>query len=190
MPAARHLLDDAGWKVGPDGVRRRNGQALSVTLTSIAGADTLLKAATLLQAQWRALGADVAIRTVAQNALVAPDGILAKGNFDFALVGIGFSTTPDRSSIFSSRDLPPAGFNYAGYRNAAVDRAIDVASSSLDPSLRKKAFATIQKAVAEEVPYVPLVWVFGITGLSTSLEGYKGLSADGAFWNVYEWRLR
>jgi peptide/nickel transport system substrate-binding protein len=187
---AAKLLDDAGWRVGPDGVRTRGSRKLSVTLTTIAGGRALLTTATLLQAQWHELGADVAIKTAEANQLYAPDGILAKGEFQFALTAIGFATTPDRSTVLSSHSFPPAGSNSAHYANAAVDKAIEQAQTSLDPATRRHAFAAIEKAVAADAPYAPLVWEHTIVAVSKKISGFKQEPVNSDLWNVYEWKLQ
>jgi peptide/nickel transport system substrate-binding protein len=188
--AARALLDAAGWGASSDGIRERNGQRLSVTLTTIAGARALLTTATLLQAEWRSIGVEVALRTIPSNALFAPDGVLPSGNFQFALIGEGFATTPDRGALLGSRSLAPNGINYARYRDGEVDRAIEVARTASDPSARRRAFATIAKHVVADAPYVPLVWTRIIFAISRKLDGVKPETVNSDFWNVYDWRLR
>jgi peptide/nickel transport system substrate-binding protein len=187
---ARALLDAAGWRTDSDGVRERGGQRLNLTLTTIAGARALLTAATLLQAQWRSIGIDVALRAVQSNALFAPDGVLARANFQFALIGYGFATTPDRSPLLASRSVPPNGINYARYRNGAVDKAIDEARTAPDAAARRRAFATIGRRVAADAPYGPIVWIDTIYAISTQLDGVRPETVNSDLWNVYAWRLR
>lgn len=188
--AARALLDAAGWRVSGDGIRERNGLKLSVTLTTIAGAGALLTAATLLQAEWRSIGVDVALRPIPSNALFSPDGVLAGGNFQFALIRVGFATTPDRSALLASRSLAPNGINYARFRDGIVDRAMDVARTASDPAARRRSFATIAKRVAVDAPYVPIVWIHTIFAISRKLDGVKPETVNSDFWNIYDWRLR
>jgi peptide/nickel transport system substrate-binding protein len=188
--AAGALLDAAGWRPSSDGVRERNGQRLSVTLTTVAGARALLTAATLLQAEWRSIGVDAALRTIQSSALFAPDGVLANGNFQFALYAVGFATTPDRSVVLASRSMAPNGINYARYRDGGVDRAIDEARTVSDPRTRRRAFATIARRVAADAPYVPIVWTHTIFAISRKLDGVKPETVNSDFWNVYDWRLR
>jgi peptide/nickel transport system substrate-binding protein len=187
---AARLLEAAGWYRGADGVRERAGRRFTATLTTVAGTRTAASAAVQLIAQWRALGLDVSIRAVAANQLFAPDGDFATGHFAFALTGVGFGTTPDRSSLLATRSIPPAGDNYSRYSNAEVDKAIEVANSQLDPAARRRAFAEIAKAVAADAPYVPLVWFHSIKAISTRLENVKPEPVDSDLWNVYEWKLR
>jgi peptide/nickel transport system substrate-binding protein len=186
---AATLLDQAGWRAGGDGIRRRDGQRLAFTLTIVAGGRSLQSAATLLQAHWRALGADVSLRPILANQLYAPDGILASGNFRSALIGFGSATTPDRSAILASRSVPPGGLNYARYRNAGVDAAIAAARTSSEAATRHRAFATIAGAVANDAPYAPLAWVRTILAISTKLQGVKPEPVNSDLWNVYAWKL-
>ncbi len=187
---AGRLLDEAGWRRGRDGLRIRNGQLLALTLTTVAGARALTTAATLLQSTWRSLGIDVAIRPVQINALYAPDGVLASGNFQFDLIALGFATTADRSTLLATRSIPPNGLNYARYRSAKVDAAIDAARGSLDPASRRRAFAIIAQRVAQDAPYLPIVWGTTVFAISNHLVGVKPEPVNSDFWNVATWQLR
>ena len=133
---AAALLDFAGWRIGPGGIRERAGRPLALTLTF--GADVMSRrtVALLLQSQSRRLGIDVALRGVHTEALLGPDGNLARGNFQLALFSQGpFSPgDPDRSALISSSMIPPAGVNYARYRNSQVDAAVTRANKSLEPA--------------------------------------------------------
>jgi peptide/nickel transport system substrate-binding protein len=187
---ASALLDAAGWRRGADGMRAKAGQRLALTLTTVAGARSLASAATLLQAQWRALGIEVELRPILSNQLYAPDGILASGNFQFTLHAFGFATTADRSTTLASHSIPPGGLNYARYRNATVDAAIDTAHTSSDPTVRRRAFAVIARAVARDVPYAPLVWSHQIEAISTRLLNVSPEPVNSDLWNIWAWRLR
>jgi peptide/nickel transport system substrate-binding protein len=170
-------------------MRAKGGHPLSLVLTTVAGARSLQSTATLLQAEWHALGIDVSLRPILSNQLYAPDGVLASGNFQFALHAFGFATTADRSANFATRSIPPGGLNYSRYRNAAVDTAIALAHTSPDPATRRRAFATIARAVAADAPYVPLVWIHQIDAISTRLRNVEPEPVNSDLWNVYAWSL-
>ncbi len=192
LTEAGRLLDAAGWRRGRDGERIRNGELMTLSLTTVAGERALLSAATLLQADWRALGIDVTIRPIQINQLYAPapDGMLASGRYQFAVAALGFATTPDRSNILWSQSIPPYGLNEARYRNASVDAAIETARTSLDPAVRRRAFKLIADRVIADAPYAPILWRTTVFAISNRLMGVKPEPVNSDFWNVATWRWR
>ena len=58
---ANRLLDSAGWRRGPDGVRSKNGRPLAFTLTAPTSSKIRQQFAVLIQDQWAAIGARVAV---------------------------------------------------------------------------------------------------------------------------------
>src|SRR5207247_284017 len=70
--AAKRLLDQDGWVAGPDGVRVKNGKRLSLTvITEPEQAATLPATSEYMAQQWKAIGVQVKIVQVTENALVA-----------------------------------------------------------------------------------------------------------------------
>lgn len=53
---AKELLENAGWKVGENGVREKNGQPLEVTVSSSNNSVVMKPALELVEQQWRAIG--------------------------------------------------------------------------------------------------------------------------------------
>jgi peptide/nickel transport system substrate-binding protein len=67
--AARRALDEAGWQVGGDGIRSRNGRQLHLTLVAgFPSAEVHRPMPEALQAQLKAVGIDLAIVTTPDNA--------------------------------------------------------------------------------------------------------------------------
>ena len=82
-----------------------------------------------------------------------------KGNFQmYALQWVGGALVdPDiLRRVFHSQQVPPAGFNRGRYNNPDVDRLIDLATSALDETERKKYYSAAQKIIAEDAPYIPI----------------------------------
>jgi peptide/nickel transport system substrate-binding protein len=66
---AKQLLDSAGWKVGPDGIRAKGGKRLSLQLIDgFPSADSHTGVPEFVQAQYRHIGVDVSIIKCPDNA--------------------------------------------------------------------------------------------------------------------------
>lgn len=190
MAAAGRALDAAGWRTGPDGMRQRNGQRLSIVITAIAGNATNVRTAVVVQSAWKALGVDSTLRPLPSNLLYGTDGVLARGDFTAALVTYGFPITADRSAFLASTAIPPRGYNYGRYRNAELDRLMASAHYSLDTQLRKRLYARISAIVAADVPVFPLVWQKAVFAVSTRVDTIRPEPVNSDLWNAAAWRVR
>ena len=84
-------------------------------------------------------------------------GDIKRGNFDlYGLTWVGI-TDPDAFRLrFSSHAVPPEGFNRGYYFNPEIDKLVEEASIEEDRARRKELYASVQKILASELPYVSL----------------------------------
>jgi len=184
--AADHLLDAAGWRRGPDGVRRHGGQALRLVYVQFPETATGVRVATATQAGLRQRGVDVAIKAVSNAQLFLPNtGVLARGTFDLAYVPWTMGADPDDSSVLGCG----APSNYMRWCDPAVERLERAALSSVDAGARKRLYAQIGRIVAQQVPILYLFNADYVYAYRKRLLGF----APNAFlptWNAYQWRIR
>jgi len=171
---ARALLDSLGWRVGPDGVRARDGRRLAFTLTTVGSADNMLEQ--LIQADLAAVGVAVRIRQLELGAfLAATQG--AGRDYDAVVTGIsGDLALGYLRALFDSRRL--AGpLQMAQYRSPAADSALD-----------RRDFAALQRLVARDVPITFLYHARGVQGVN---ERVKGIAMDlrGELASLEHWHL-
>ena len=72
----------------------------------------------------------------------------------FLLRWVGVAAPDILAEIFHSKRLQEN--NRTNYSNAKVDALLDEGSNTLDPEKRRRAFASVQRIVAEELPYISL----------------------------------
>ena len=186
---ARALLDAAGWKMGPDGIRMKEGRALRLMMVSGGGRipSTLMERS--IRANWRAVGVDVVVRNYDDTTLDAParaGGITARGKFDAVLEGWVNGVDPDDSSQFMCSMQPPAGWNIYRYCDAALDAAEEDALSQNDQGARERAYARIQARLAEDVPVIVLYFQQQQDVVNLDLKNYRPASAVTPFWNTWQ----
>jgi len=90
--AARRALDAAGWAVGADGVRTKDGRRLAFELISYTSRPEIPVAATVVQADLKAVGVDVAIRSAEWT--IVPEA-QKDGSLQAALMSRGYSLVAD-----------------------------------------------------------------------------------------------
>ncbi len=158
--ASRALLDSLGWTAGsPDGIRRRAGRPLAFTILTVGSADNMLEE--LIQADLRAVGADVAVRQLELGTFLATAQGGAR-DYDALVIGIpGALSLGYLDALFDSRRL--AGpLQYAQYRNPVVDRALAAGD-----------YGAVQRLVARDLPITFLYHGRGVQGMSRRLMGVR-----------------
>ena len=184
---ARASLRSDGWTPGADGVLVKDGRRLEFTLVTYAGTSADQGLPDVLQARWRAIGADVSIRFVPISVMYGEPGIAADGNFDVSLDGFIFETDPDRANYLEPRFDRPHGGNQARYDDPDVTAWSEAASTDYDRSTRAKLYALIATRVNRDAPYVPLHWQRFVYVVNADLHGFKPEPIESDFWNAQEW---
>jgi len=183
---ADRLFDEAGWRRGSDGMRRRDGTVLRLVYVQFPESTTGVRVATAVQSALRERGIDVAVKSVSNAQLFLPrTGVLATGNFDLAYVPWTMGADPDDSSVLRCR----ATSNYMRWCDARVDRLEDEALSQTDLSRRKRLYREIATIVAEQVP---IVYLFNADYVYAYRKRLRGFSPNAFLptWNAYDWRLK
>jgi peptide/nickel transport system substrate-binding protein len=158
---AKALLDEAGWKPGPDGIRRNaQGERLSFDFQTTAGNKLRELIQQVLQSQWKEAGIDVVIKNEPARTLFGPT--LSHREFTgLALYGWTSGIGESPTSILGTEAIPTeknnwGGSNYPGYSNPEFDKASHAIETELDPEKRAAPWAAVQKIYAEDLPVLPL----------------------------------
>lgn len=127
VAAANKVLDAAGWTMGSDGVRSKNGQSLTVKFVydTATGAGTA-PAGELAVQQWQKLGIEVTGQ--GQTGTAINNTLFSTGNWDVVWEPLGVAS-PDQLVPFLSGTVPPNGTNFSGIGNAAYDAGVKTASA-------------------------------------------------------------
>jgi peptide/nickel transport system substrate-binding protein len=192
---AKELLTQAGWSPGPDGMMRKNGQPLSLQLSYNVENATRKLVAVQIQSMMKETGIDVEIKAYPANLFFATygqGGILTTGKYDLALSGWIAGFDPDDHSLFQSDQIPrpghPDGVNYTRYQNKEMDAAQLEALGSYDEATRKKAYSTIQKLLARDVPEDYIWYPRQAQPINPAFKGFAPNPVNEA-WNAFEWEM-
>ncbi len=189
---ARALLEGAGWKPGPDGIRMKDGKRLEAEIVTVAGVITRQNAEVVIQQQLRAVGIDVQVHNAPANLLFAPvgaGGLLATGKFDLGLYAWTKNPDPDDSQTMGPDYVPPHGANYSGVVDAQIGRLQQQANATYDHRGRKALYAQLERRIGEILPSHTIVWRANVNAWNTDLHGVKPAQAVSDFWNVGSWSL-
>ncbi|MGA8535486.1 MAG: peptide ABC transporter substrate-binding protein [Candidatus Tumulicola sp.] len=189
LAQAKALLDAAGWRPGPDGVRVRNGARLSLLLVYGLGSQLVRTVTAQVQQMYRPLGVEIQLKGFDYATLYAAaqnGGILNSGKFDLAVYSWISGSDPDDSSQWTCAAVPPGGNNVARYCSAEMEAAQRLALSTFDRAVRKQAYANIQSLLLRDAPaafiYYQALRYAHISGLQAFTP--NGISEG---WNAQEW---
>ncbi len=161
LARAGQLLDEAGYKLGPDGLRMYRGKPIELrlwTTTESAPEQTALK----LVAGWlRKLGLKLEVAVLDTGAL--QDRIWNfKGDTyvpDFDMYIWDWAGYTDPGQTLSAEVTAQIGnTNEPCWSNAEYDRLNDEQASALDPARRKQLIDRMQQIMYEQTPWVVLTY--------------------------------
>ena len=185
--AADAALDGAGWPRGKDGLRERGGKTLALTYVQFPETTTGVRVATMVQAELRARGLDVTVKSISNAQLFLPardGGTLARGAFDIAYVPWLLGADPDDRFLYTCAGEK----NYMRWCDPAIDRLeAQAVAEPLQPA-RRRDYLAIDRVAARDVP---IVWLFNPNYVYVARERLRGF-APNAFtptWNAWSWRL-
>lgn len=166
--AANALLDEAGYRRGPDGVRvDSEGRRLEFRLTGRASEDYAQRASDYIVSWLRDIGIEVTKNLVSDNEV---DETTSSGHYDLAFSGWG--TNPDPDYILSKQTcaaLPAASgssSSNAFFCDETYDKLYAQQIAEMDPKKRAKLVLQAQARYYEMVPSLVL-------GYDNVLEAYR-----------------
>lgn len=173
---AAALLDTAGWRLGPDGQRSRQGQPLSIRLV-VPPWGSNPEAAQLVSAAWTELGAAVDLQ-------VAPGfGPLkeAQSAGEYNAIGVNlFGSDPDLLRPFFTSD---GLYNWTGWSDPELDALLVQGAESVAPRPERMALYTqVAERAAEQVLVLP---IRDYTNLVVHRSGLTDLRFSPQGWNPY-----
>ncbi len=127
--AAEAELDRAGWRAGPDGIRRQGTRKLAFDLLVPGTSAVRKRAAEILQERWRALGAAVSVTAVDFPVFQQR---LAGGKFD-SYVATYLDEPSPRGLADQWTTAGIGALNFGHYSNPAFDREFAAAAAEADP---------------------------------------------------------
>lgn len=163
---AAAVLEDAGWVMGADGVREKDGEPLTVSVTAFYGQDILES----VQAQLAEIGLDLQINSVTAGEFF---GAIAEDDYDFLGAGLT-QTDPDvLRAMFSVDAVSP----WAVVDDPELEEMLQEQTRLADPEERQQVIADIQAYLIDNAYIVPL---FEPMQVHASVADVSGLTFDSS----------
>ncbi len=199
LAGARRLLEDAGWKAGPDGVRAKDGRRLAFTLLGLCGNAISARELDLLRQQWAELGAQVKTDCRKRGVFFASfhdGGTNATGAFDMTVYSNTWQPDPGSwAAVGASSQIPgeasPLGQNWNRCRDPNLDAALAAGEATLQADERRRANLAAQKEWLDYRCTLPLFEWPDVRQVSNRVVNFApNPSLDMDVWNAADWWLR
>jgi peptide/nickel transport system substrate-binding protein len=185
VDTANSLLDEAGWTLGGDGIREKDGQKLSFTCTTISGDQARRPEAEVVQQYLKVVGIDMQLEEAPVTAIL--DG-LRNGDMQASLFNWtygGDNADPDAMETLGT----DGSNNFSQFSNARVDELLQAGLEEPDAVKRKAIYDEIQQIVADEVPFLFMMYWDIYTIFNTRVQGLPEtvLTSDPVYLKANEW---
>ncbi|MGE6739383.1 peptide ABC transporter substrate-binding protein [Allorhizobium pseudoryzae] len=198
IEAANKLLDDAGWKKGPDGIRAKNGVKLSFlyqTSTNSVRQGTQQ----LVKEWWKEIGVETELRNIPASVYFGSDpaspDTYKKFYADVEMYASGYETTDPAKFLadFRCDKIPsPAdgwqGGNVARFCDPAYDALVTELSGASGRERRGAIIKQLNDMLVNGGYIIPVVVRGEPSAIANSLMDAKINPWDTQLWNIESWK--
>lgn len=176
MDTAAAMLDEAGWVMGSDGIREKDGQKLTFGLLYCNDRVTEKNIAEYLQNEYAKIGIEMEIHGEEEQSY---RDNMKSGNFDMVF-NIAWGTPQDPQSSMAAMRAPVYG-DYAAQQGlvdkAEIDQAITDILVSTDETERQTLYKFVLTRLHDDAVYIPLTYECNKALYTNKLSGV-GFSAN------------
>jgi peptide/nickel transport system substrate-binding protein len=187
---ARQLLEQAGWRAGPDGILQNvQGQPLRFRLLT---SERALNRAIVevVQSQLRRVGANAQIEILEFQTMLSQhrnrefDAVLSNWVLD------NFQMASAPRSLFHSEQADIDGSaNRSGVRSQRLDRLIDEGAAATDPDRAREVWRELTDVLQEEQPFTFMFWMDDLSGARDVVSGFR-TDERSEFVSLRDWSVR
>jgi len=156
---AKQILEQAGYKLGSNGIFAKNGHQLSFSVINIGGYSDWVASMSVIQSELQAVGIQITPDNLAQNDFL---NRLYSGSFQLAYYAQTGGPTPYyelRQWLYSANSAPigkNAASNWERYSNPATDKLLDDFATTTDSATQHQIVDQLQQVVLSDVPFIPI----------------------------------
>ena len=170
------LLDEAGWTLGDDGLRRQGDETLRARIIENRSWNPWV---TLLQDQLRKIGFDAEVITLEGGGYFQDTG---ENIYELASMGDVFGSPATLRRDFHSSSIGPGNINVGHIDDPRLDSLLDAASVETNLGVRAEILSEVQRYIMDQAYIVPIIELHFFTAFSNDLSGF---SVDGTGFYKY-----
>lgn len=169
---AAYDLNAAGWRLAGT-TRMKSGRPLAVDVAYEGFSQEGRNEATLIQENLARVGIAATVRGYPSNLFYAePNGIYYGGRFNLAIAGYYGGSDPEQSEFFTCDRVAPNGPNTTRLCDPEYDRLFVEQSRLTDRAARGRVFDEMQRIVARDAIFVPIVYRGDYSAINPAVRGW------------------
>jgi peptide/nickel transport system substrate-binding protein len=179
LTKANQILDDAGYTMGPDGIRidPKTGDPLKFRFYVLTSEPQEVKGAQYIQGWWKQVGVEVHPQAVTEGKLV---DYWYANDYDVYMWGWGPDPDPDFIlSTFTTKQCQ--SWSDTCFSDPQYDSLYSQQQTEVDPAARKATIAQMQQLIYEKIPEVVLYYNEDLQAYRTNWTGYVNQPSPQGF---------
>jgi peptide/nickel transport system substrate-binding protein len=154
---ANQILEDAGYKLGSDGVRTKGKLRLEFRLQFPTSNPVYPRIADMLASWFKQIGVKANVEAVDADSLTA--AVTPTGDYDLVIWGWGPDPDPDFIlSVLTTDQFVSGGWSDSGYHNPAYDQLYLDQQKAIDKNQRQQIVWKMQEMICNDRPYIVLYY--------------------------------
>ncbi|MGA2048167.1 MAG: ABC transporter substrate-binding protein [Terracidiphilus sp.] len=194
LSAAKSELARAGFRWNGSLLQDAAGHPVKFSILTNEGNAARFKMATIIQEDLKAIGIQVTVVALDFPALI--ERLMHTQDYEACLLGLE-NVDPDPNAMMNvwlssspNHQWNPSEKTPATAWEAEIDHAMNLQASSLKDAERKQAVDRVQQIVADQQPFIYLVYPNALYAVSPKLRGVQpAVLEPGLVWNVENLRL-
>lgn len=192
LDKAQRVLEQAGWRDSDgDGIRDRDGVALSFTLNTNQDDEARMQLAQMISQQLAECGIQANVEPVSWDVLVSEK--LRLRRYDAVLSGWqSLPPDPDPYPYWHSSQASEDGLNFANYIDKEADYLLATARSTADQEERAALYRRFQELFVEQVPSLLLyqpVYHYAVDSKVQNVQISSLIDSGDRFQTITDWYI-
>ncbi|OGY32996.1 MAG: hypothetical protein A3C02_02700 [Candidatus Andersenbacteria bacterium RIFCSPHIGHO2_02_FULL_45_11] len=187
---AKQNLDDAGWKVGEDKIREKDGKKLEIAITTTDWPE-YVQTAELLQKQWKEVGVSLTITSLGTG--IIQQTVVGPRDYEILLYGENLSADPDPYPFWHSSQVKSPGLNLSLLKDKEIDKLLEDARTSTDTEKRRELLHKFTQRFLDIHPAIILYRPHYLFAQHQNVRGqamHQGSLPSDRFNDIAAWHVR
>ncbi|MEL6233284.1 MAG: peptide ABC transporter substrate-binding protein [Pseudomonadota bacterium] len=194
---ANKLLDDAGWVVGDDGVRVKDGVRLSVLYQTSTNA-VRQETQAIVKQMWSEIGVETELKNISASVFFGGDqsspDTFQKFFSDIEMYTNNFDGTDPQTymSSWACADIPSPSNNWLGgnmprFCDPAYDALVEKLAATAGLEARAEIAKELNDMLMKAGAMIPLIHRGRVSAKANNLGGHIMNPWDSELWNIADW---
>ncbi len=183
-------LDDAGWIVGKDGIREKDGKKLEITITTTDWPE-YVQTANILQTQWKEIGVKLNVTSLGTG--IIQQTVIGPRDYEILLYGENLSADPDPYPFWHSTQIKSPGLNLSLLQDKEIDKLLEDARTSTNNEKRKELLRKFTERFLDIRPAIILYRLHYLFVQNKNVHGQsvtQGSLPSDRFNDISQWHVR